>query len=80
MTPGIEKITVSGAPAGHIIIIYHTDTNDSVVFQDANSDGNLKMAGDFYMNIGDNIAFMYIEGDYGGSEIYHWVELWRKDN
>ena len=79
-SPGIEKITMTGVPDGHIIILYHHDLNDSVVFQDANADGNLKMAGDFYMNVGDNIAFMMTTGDYGGSEGQHWIELWRKDN
>lgn len=77
-SPGIEKITMTGAPEGHIIVLFITTTSDSVVFQDSNADGNLRMAGDFNMNTHDNIAFMYIKDADAGEN--YWIEIWRKDN
>jgi len=78
VTPGIEKITMTGAAVGHIIILYTTEPSDSVVFQDSNSDGNLRMAGDFTMKNSDNIAFIFISDETAGFE--GWMEIWRKDN
>ena len=78
VTPGIEKITMTGAAVGHILILYTTEPSDSVVFQDSNSDGNLKMAGDFTMKNNDNIAFIFINNEGEGDNF--WMEIWRKDN
>lgn len=78
VTPGIEKITMTGAAVGHILILYTTEPSDSIVFQDSNADGNLKMAGDFTMKNNDNIAFIFIRNETEGDNF--WMEIWRKDN
>lgn len=74
---GIETINMDGVAAGHILIVYTTDIDDSVLIHEE-SDGNLKMAGDVWLRAGDNIAFMYI---YDQPALgWYWMELWRKDN
>ena len=78
VTKGIETITMTGAAVGHIILLYTTDADDSVLFVDAASDGNLYMAGNLWLRAGDNIAFMYIYDQ--PSLAWAWMELWRKDN
>lgn len=79
VTRGIETINMTGAAIGHILIIYTTDADDSVLIQQE-SDGNLLLdaAGDFWLRSGDNMGFMYM---YDQPALqFRWMELWRKNN
>jgi len=80
VSSGIETINMTGAASGHILIIYTTDIDDSVLFvdRDIEADGNLEMGGNLWLRGGDNIAFQFIYDQPALSWI--WMELWRKNN
>lgn len=72
-TPGIEKIDMTGAGNGQILVITNRQPL-TIVFQDSESDGNLYLATDFSMGQWGSLVLMY------NSNILKWIELSRSSN
>lgn len=72
-TPGIEKITMTGAGNGQILVITNRQAL-TIVFQDSEADGNLYLATDFSMGQWQSLTLMY------NSNIQKWLELSRSSN
>ena len=72
-TPGIEKVLMTGAGEGQLLVITNY-TASSVTFQDDEGDGNLKLAGDFAMGQADILMLKY------SSAKTYWYEISRSAN
>lgn len=72
-TPGIEKITMTGAGNGQVLVITNRQAL-TIVFQDSEADGNLYLATDFSMGQWQSLTLMY------NSNIQKWLELSRSSN
>lgn len=71
--PNIERLTMTNAGHGQIIVITNATTNN-VTLEDEAPDGNLKLAGNFVMNENDTIMLKY-----NGNALY-WFEVCRSNN
>jgi hypothetical protein len=72
-SPGIEKILLTGAGNGQILVLTNRQAL-SMVFQDNEADGNLNLASDFTMAQYDILMLKY------NSFIGVWHEISRSDN
>lgn len=69
-SPGIEKITMTGAGNGQLLVVTNRQAV-TIVFQDSNADGNLYLATDFSMGQWGHLTLKY------NSNILKWIEVAR---